>query len=82
VSSGTPVRSDRQEARVRRADAQKGAVWCMIRAKPMLMMMSPIQGAINYGREDKQIASALGLTYSHSNHEGLIAASCIEKQVR
>jgi hypothetical protein len=27
----------------------------------MLMMMSPIQGAINYGREDKQIASALGL---------------------
>jgi len=28
----------------------------------MLMMMSPIQGAINYRREDKQIASALGLT--------------------
>jgi len=29
----------------------------------MLMMMSPIQRAINYGREDKQIASsALGLT--------------------
>jgi len=28
----------------------------------MLMMMSPIQGAINYGREDKQIVSALGLT--------------------
>jgi len=28
----------------------------------MLMMMSPIQGAINDGREDKQIASALGLT--------------------
>src|SRR5689334_23903286 len=25
----------------------------------MLMMMSPIQGAINYGREVKQIASAL-----------------------
>jgi len=28
----------------------------------MLMMMSPIQEAINYGREDKQIASTLGLT--------------------
>jgi hypothetical protein len=40
----------------------------------MLMMMSPIQGAINYGREDE--------AYSHSNHEGLIAASCIEKEVR
>jgi len=26
----------------------------------MLMMMSPIQGAINYGPEGKQIASALG----------------------
>jgi len=33
-----------------------------LRSKPMLMMMSPIQGAINYGREDKQIASAPGLT--------------------
>jgi transposase len=29
----------------------------------MLMMMSPIQGAINYGRKDKQIASALGLKW-------------------
>jgi hypothetical protein len=35
--------------------------------------MSPLQGAINYGREDKQFASA---------HEGPIATSCIEKEVR
>jgi hypothetical protein len=32
-SCGTPVRSDRPAARVRRADGQKGAKWCMIRAR-------------------------------------------------
>jgi hypothetical protein len=43
-----------------------------LRSNPMLVMMSPIQGAINYGREDKQIASALGLItafpHVHSNN--------------
>jgi hypothetical protein len=36
----------------------------------MLMMMSPIQGAINYGRQDKQIASALGLWRATADEDG------------
>src|SRR5258708_13276965 len=31
ASCGTPVRSDRPAARVRRADVKKWAAWCMIR---------------------------------------------------
>jgi hypothetical protein len=38
----------------------------------MLMMMSPFQGAINYGREDKQIASDKGsLPYEEAHHTNI-----------
>jgi hypothetical protein len=46
----------------------------------MLMMMSPIQGAINYGREDKQIAehlaSAFGCIATNRRRSAPSRAAC------